>query len=73
MHGRRRDGWLPVAWVIATIIRAGDEFYRRLYLVSLSNVNPVGWYGWLGMPLLWLRRGQSYKEQLPQLKRAIET
>jgi len=31
-----RDGWLPVAWVIATIIRAGDEFYRRLYLVSLS-------------------------------------
>jgi hypothetical protein len=36
MHERRRDGWLPVAWVIATIIRAGDEFYRRLYLVSLS-------------------------------------
>lgn len=29
-------GWLPMAWVIAAIIRAGDEFHRRLYLVSLS-------------------------------------
>jgi hypothetical protein len=29
-------GWLPMAWVIVAIIRAGDEFHRRLYLVSLS-------------------------------------
>lgn len=29
-------GWLPLAWIIAAIIRAGDEFHRRLYLVSLS-------------------------------------
>jgi len=29
-------GWLPVAWVVVAIIRAGDEFNRRLYLVSLS-------------------------------------
>lgn len=29
-------GWLPMAWVIAAIIRGGDEFHRRLYLVSLS-------------------------------------
>lgn len=29
-------GWLPVAWVIVSIIRLGDEFHRRLYLVSLS-------------------------------------
>ncbi len=28
--------WLPIAWVIVVIIRAGDEFHRRLYLVSLS-------------------------------------
>ena len=29
-------GWLPMGWVIAAIIRGGDEFHRRLYLVSLS-------------------------------------
>jgi hypothetical protein len=29
-------GWLPMAWIIIAIIRAGDEFNRRLYLVSLS-------------------------------------
>jgi hypothetical protein len=29
-------GWLPMAWVVVVIIRAGDEFHRRLYLVSLS-------------------------------------
>ena len=28
--------WLPMAWVVVAIIRAGDEFHRRLYLVSLS-------------------------------------
>jgi hypothetical protein len=36
------------------------------------NVKPVGLYGWLGLPLLLMRRGRSYREQLPQLKRAIE-
>jgi uncharacterized protein YndB with AHSA1/START domain len=41
--------------------------------VTMScEVKPVGWHGWLGMPLLWMRRGKSYREQLPQLKRAIE-
>ncbi|HKW02741.1 MAG TPA: hypothetical protein VJN96_23160 [Vicinamibacterales bacterium] len=29
-------GWLPMAWVVVSIIRLGDEFHRRLYLVSLS-------------------------------------
>lgn len=29
-------GWLPMAWIIVAIIRGGDEFNRRLYLVSLS-------------------------------------
>ena len=28
--------WLPMAWVVVSIIRLGDEFHRRLYLVSLS-------------------------------------
>ena len=41
--------------------------------VTMScDVKPVGWYGWLGLPILWLRRGRLYREQLPQLKRAIE-
>jgi hypothetical protein len=33
---------------------------------------PVGVYGWLAAPLIWLRRTKPYAEQLPQLKRALE-
>ena len=41
--------------------------------VTMScEVKPVGVYGWLGMPILWMRRGRPYREQLPQLKQAIE-
>ena len=36
------------------------------------DVVPVGLYGWLSVPLLWLRRGQSYRDQLPRLKRVLE-
>ena len=35
-------------------------------------VTPVGPYGWLGLPLMWLGRRNIYKEQLPQLKRVME-
>ena len=35
-------------------------------------VQPVGLYGWLGLPLMWLSRGKSYRDQLPQLKRVME-
>jgi len=35
-------------------------------------VSPVGFYGWLGLPLMWLKGGMSYREQLPQLKRVME-
>ncbi|HEX7779839.1 MAG TPA: SRPBCC family protein [Vicinamibacterales bacterium] len=37
------------------------------------DVQPVTWYGWLSVPLLSLQRGKMYQEQLPQLKRALET
>lgn len=36
------------------------------------SAKPVGVYGWLAAPLLWLRRTKIYTEQLPQLKRALE-
>jgi uncharacterized protein YndB with AHSA1/START domain len=36
-------------------------------------VQPVGFYGWLGLPLMWLNRGKGYREQLPQLKRVMES
>jgi uncharacterized protein YndB with AHSA1/START domain len=36
------------------------------------DVTPVGWYGWLSVPLLMMRRRHMYREQLPQLKRAVE-
>jgi hypothetical protein len=37
-----------------------------------TEAKPVGLYGWLGLPLLWLSRGKPYREQLPQLKRVME-
>jgi hypothetical protein len=41
--------------------------------VSMSmRVKPVTFYGWIGLPLMLLRRGKAYREQLPQLKRALE-
>jgi len=36
------------------------------------DVEPVGWYGWLSLPLVALSGGRMYREQLPQLKRALE-
>lgn len=36
------------------------------------NIKPSGLYGWLGMPLMLLRRERPYAEQLPQLKRVME-
>ena len=38
----------------------------------LCDIKPAGLYGWLGLPLMWLSRGKSYREQLPRLKRALE-
>lgn len=37
-----------------------------------GTIHPRGLTGWLAMPLMWLRRGQAYREQLPQLKRVME-
>jgi hypothetical protein len=36
------------------------------------DVRPVGVYGWLALPLLALQRDRIYRDQLPQLKRALE-
>lgn len=36
------------------------------------DAKPISLYGWLAVPLMLLRRGQAYKDQLPQLKRAME-
>jgi uncharacterized protein YndB with AHSA1/START domain len=36
-------------------------------------VQPISFYGWLGLPLMWLNRGKTYRDQLPQLKRAMES
>ena len=32
----------------------------------------ANFFGWIALPVLWLRGGQSYREQLPRLKRAME-
>jgi len=37
------------------------------------EAKPAGLYGWLAMPLMLLRREKPYTEQLPQLKRALES
>jgi hypothetical protein len=36
------------------------------------DARPTGLYGWLAVPLMFLRRDKPYAEQLPQLKRALE-
>ncbi len=36
------------------------------------DVTPVGWYGWLGLPLVLLGRRTSYRQQLPRLKATLE-
>jgi uncharacterized protein YndB with AHSA1/START domain len=41
-------------------------------VTMLVEAKPVGLYGWLGMPLVWLGRNKAYTEQLPRLKRALE-
>jgi hypothetical protein len=41
--------------------------------VTMTGVaQPATLYGWLAMPLVWLRRGMAYREQLPGLKAAME-
>lgn len=37
------------------------------------EAKPAGLYGWLAIPLLLLRREKPYTEQLPQLKRVLES
>ena len=37
------------------------------------EARPKTFYGWLGMPLVALSRKKPYSDQLPQLKRAVET
>jgi uncharacterized protein YndB with AHSA1/START domain len=37
------------------------------------EVTPRGLYGWLALPLMLIRRERPYAEQLPHLKRALET
>lgn len=36
------------------------------------DAKPVGLYGWLAMPIVWIQRPKPYSQQLPQLKRALE-
>lgn len=36
------------------------------------EAKPNGLYGWLALPIMWLRRTRPYTEQLPQLKRVME-
>jgi len=37
------------------------------------QASPKTFYGWLSMPLMALSRNKTYAEQLPQLKRAVES
>ena len=41
--------------------------------VTMTGVaKPRSLYGWLGLPLMWLGRKRSYREQLGKLERALE-
>jgi uncharacterized protein YndB with AHSA1/START domain len=42
--------------------------------VTMScEAKPISLYGWLGLPLMWLSRGKSYRDQLPKLKSVMES
>ena len=43
------------------------------HVTMRCHIAPVGWYGWIALPLMWLQSGRLYREQLPQLKRSLET
>lgn len=41
--------------------------------VTMScEITPRGMWGWLALPMMWLNRGKSYRDQLPKLKIAVE-
>jgi hypothetical protein len=48
--------WVPLMWVVTVMIRAGDEFVRRIHLVSMS----IAFAGALLLitALDWLARAQ---------------
>lgn len=52
-----------------------DPDHAGTRVTMTIEAKPAGLYGWLGMPLLLLGRGRNkpYMEQLPQLKRALES
>jgi hypothetical protein len=70
----------PTRWRHRT--NEGDFDGYVEYLFSAENggtrvtmtmdARPTGLYGWLAVPLMFLRRQKPYGEQLPQLKRALE-
>jgi hypothetical protein len=37
------------------------------------EAKPVTLSGWLATPLMWLRQNKPYADQLPRLKRALES
>jgi uncharacterized protein YndB with AHSA1/START domain len=42
--------------------------------VTMScDVKPATMYGWFGLPLAMMSRGSGYREQLPSLKRVLES
>jgi hypothetical protein len=47
-----------------------EEAGTRVTMVIAAE--PVGFYGWLGLPLVWLGRNRLYTEQLPRLKQVLE-
>lgn len=50
-----------------------DEERGGTRVTLTCDATPVGMYGWLAAPLLWMRGGKSYREQLPRLKQMMET
>ena len=49
-----------------------DEERGGTRVTMRCDARPVGLYGWLGAPLVWMRGGTSYREQLPRLKHVME-
>ncbi|HYV99763.1 MAG TPA: SRPBCC family protein [Gemmatimonadaceae bacterium] len=49
-----------------------DEEQGGTRVTFTCIIKPKTVLGWLAMPQMWLARGKSYRDQLPQLKHALE-
>ena len=68
-----KTGQIKYALVIgAEVLTKYVDYTDRGTCVIFGDGAGAAVVGWLAMPQMWLSRNKSYRDQLPQLKRALE-